>query len=32
VTGYIDTVLGALDDQDIFAGGPWSNRHTSGPT
>ena len=31
VTGYIDTILGALDDQDIFAGGPWSNRHTSGP-
>jgi hypothetical protein len=33
VTGYIDTMLGALhDDQPmIFAGGPWSNRHTSGP-
>jgi hypothetical protein len=31
VTGYIDTMLGALDDQNIFAGGPWSNRHTSGP-
>jgi gluconate 2-dehydrogenase gamma chain len=31
VTGYIDTMLGALDDQDIFAGGPWSDRHTSGP-
>src|SRR5256884_5683903 len=31
VTGYIDTMLGALDDQTIFAGGPWSNRHTSGP-
>ena len=31
VTGYIDTMLGALDDQDIYAGGPWSNRHTSGP-
>ena len=31
VTGYIDTMLGALDDQKIFAGGPWSNRHTSGP-
>ena len=32
VTGYIDTMLGALDDQQtIFAGGPWSNRHTSGP-
>jgi hypothetical protein len=31
VTHYIDTLLGALDDQNIFAGGPWSNRHTSGP-
>jgi gluconate 2-dehydrogenase gamma chain len=38
VTGYIDTVLGALgtlhDDAPppmIVAGGPWSNRHTSGP-
>jgi len=36
VTGYIDTMLdalGALDDAAplIFAGGPWSNRHTSGP-
>jgi hypothetical protein len=31
VTGYIDSMLGALDDQDILAGGPWSNRHTSGP-
>ena len=38
VTGYIDTMLGALgalgDDDPppmIFAGGPWSNRHTSGP-
>ena len=38
VTGYIDTMLGALgalsDDNPppmIFAGGPWSNRHTSGP-
>ena len=31
VTGYIDTMLGALDDQNLFAGGPWSNRHTSGP-
>jgi Gluconate 2-dehydrogenase subunit 3 len=38
VTGYIDTMLGALatlDDDSpappIFAGGPWSNRHTSGP-
>ena len=31
VTGYIDTMLGALQDDKIFAGGPWSNRHTSGP-
>jgi gluconate 2-dehydrogenase gamma chain len=38
VTGYIDSMLGALaalnDDNPppmIFAGGPWSNRHTSGP-
>jgi hypothetical protein len=38
VTGYIDGMLGALatlnDDNPapmIFAGGPWSNRHTSGP-
>jgi hypothetical protein len=38
VTGYIDTMLGALgalaaDDPPpmIFAGGPWSSRHTSGP-
>ena len=38
VTGYIDAMLGALGalhhDQPppvIFAGGPWSNRHTSGP-
>jgi gluconate 2-dehydrogenase gamma chain len=33
VTGYIDTMLGALGDNPpmIFAGGPWSNRHTSGP-
>ncbi len=33
VTGYIDTMLGALagDHPMIFAGGPWSNRHTSGP-
>ena len=36
VTGYIDTMLGALGALDdaappIFAGGPWSNRHTSGP-
>jgi hypothetical protein len=36
VTGYIDVMLGALGALDgtgplIFAGGPWSNRHTSGP-
>ena len=38
VTGYIDLMLGALgalpDDNPppmIFAGGPWSNPHTSGP-
>ena len=38
VTGYIDGMLGALaalSDTSpppmIFAGGPWSNRHTSGP-
>jgi hypothetical protein len=38
VTGYIDTMLGALGALNgsgnppvIFAGGPWSNRHTSGP-
>jgi hypothetical protein len=39
VTDYIDMMLGALGalsgNQDppamIFAGGPWSNRHTSGP-
>ena len=38
VTGYIDTMLGALGALQagkpppaIFAGGPWSNRHTSGP-
>jgi Gluconate 2-dehydrogenase subunit 3 len=47
VTGYIDTMLGALESLQapqapqapqgtnqppmIFAGGPWSNRHTSGP-
>ncbi len=42
VTGYIDSMLaqlGALDDAGsspssppvIFAGGPWSSRHTSGP-
>ncbi|MGH3231834.1 MAG: gluconate 2-dehydrogenase subunit 3 family protein [Streptosporangiaceae bacterium] len=38
VTGYIDLMLGALgalgDDKPppmVLAGGPWSNRHTSGP-
>ena len=35
VAGYIDSMLAALDDAApppmIFAGGPWSNRHTSGP-
>ena len=36
VTGYIDIMLGALGGSGssspaIFAGGPWSNRHTSGP-
>ncbi len=34
VTSYIDTMLGALQDSTkpmIFAGGPYSNRHTSGP-
>ena len=38
VTGYIDTMLGALAvlgrgpaPPVIFAGGPWSSRHTSGP-
>lgn len=37
VTGYIDSMLGALGTLDgtpppiIFAGGPWSGRHTSGP-
>jgi hypothetical protein len=36
VTGYIDTMLDALGALNsaappIFAGGPWSNRHTSGP-
>jgi hypothetical protein len=36
VTGYIDSMLGALGTLDsaaplVFAGGPWSNRHTSGP-
>jgi hypothetical protein len=36
VTGYIDSMLGALGSLNdaaplVFAGGPWSNRHTSGP-
>jgi len=36
VTQYIDTMLGALAGTAsqlpaVFAGGPWSNRHTSGP-
>ena len=36
VTGYIDAMLAALGSLDdaaplVFAGGPWSNRHTSGP-
>jgi hypothetical protein len=36
VTDYIDVMLGALGAltgpaPKIFAGGPWSNRHTSGP-
>jgi gluconate 2-dehydrogenase gamma chain len=36
VTGYIDATLSALQDRalpadKVFAGGPWSNRHTSGP-
>jgi hypothetical protein len=36
VTAYIDTMLGALGELDgpaplVFAGGPWSNRHASGP-
>jgi Gluconate 2-dehydrogenase subunit 3 len=38
VTGYIDTMLGALaalgdtsPPPPVFAGGPWSSRHTSGP-
>ncbi len=38
VTGYIDAMLAALPDLGdstdppaIFAGGPWSSRHTSGP-
>jgi len=34
VTGYIDTMLSMFSQggtPKIFAGGPWSNRHTSGP-
>jgi len=36
VTGYIDAMLASLQDDSlrddkVFAGGPWSNRHTSGP-
>jgi Gluconate 2-dehydrogenase subunit 3 len=31
VTGYIDATLAARQTGKIFAGGPWSNRHTSGP-
>jgi hypothetical protein len=36
VTGYIDLILGALGTLSdaapmIFAGGPWSGRHSSGP-
>jgi hypothetical protein len=33
VTAYIDTMLAALQDNpaQIFAGGPWSNRHAPGP-
>jgi hypothetical protein len=33
VTSYIDTTLAALQDNPpmVFAGGPYSNRHTSGP-
>jgi hypothetical protein len=31
VTGYIDTMLASLPAEKVFAGGPWSNRHTSGP-
>jgi gluconate 2-dehydrogenase gamma chain len=38
VTGYIDTMLSMLGTlqagrgtPQVFAGGPWSNRHTSGP-
>jgi hypothetical protein len=31
VTGYIDAMLAALQTGQVFAGGPWSSRHTSGP-
>jgi hypothetical protein len=31
VTGYIDATLAATRTGKVFAGGPWSNRHTSGP-
>jgi len=31
VTGYIDATLASLQAGKVFAGGPWSNRHTSGP-
>jgi hypothetical protein len=34
VTGYIDTMLSMFTQAGtpkVFAGGPWSNRHTSGP-
>jgi hypothetical protein len=34
VTGYIDTMLSMFTEPGtpkVFAGGPWSNRHTSGP-
>jgi hypothetical protein len=32
VVRYVDTLLSAFDDHParVFAGGPWSNRHTSG--
>jgi hypothetical protein len=33
VVRYVDTLLSAFDEDlpRIFAGGPWSNRHTTGP-
>ena len=31
VTGYIDAMLASHQEEKVFAGGPWSNRHTSGP-